>query len=151
MLKKMKVTYKILLITAALSFSSCEKFLDRAPLTVENDDTAWSSEEKLRLYANKYMASYFGGYSGDAAPLVNATNNDDVVVQGKQANFVRAVPVSGIWGMSNIRSLNIMVSRIESRMSTVLSTEAKNHWLAVARFYRAVEYANLARDRKSVV
>lgn len=146
----MKISYKILLITLAVSFASCEKFLDRPPLTTENDDTAWSSEEKLRLYANQYLTSFFSGYTGGAAPFVNYTNNDDVIVQGKQANFTRAVPNSGIWEMSNIRSLNIMASRIESKMSGVLSADAKNHWLAVARFYRAVEYADLVRSYADV-
>lgn len=142
----MKITYKILLVVAALGFSGCEKLLDRPQLTEENDETAWSSEEKLRLYANKYMASFFAGYSGGAAPLINFTNSDDIVVQGKQPNFTRAVPVNSIWDMENIRSTNIMISRIESKMTGVLTEEAKNHWLGVARFYRAVDYANLVRS-----
>ena len=145
----MKLTSKILLICLALGFSSCEKFLDRPPLTSENDETAWTSEEKLRLYANKYYPSFFvgygSGYSTDGAPLVGYVNHDDYVVLGNQPNFTRAVPTSSIWSYSTIRSLNIMVNRIEERMGTVLTNEAKNHWLGIAKFFRAMEYARLVR------
>ena len=145
----MKLTSKILLICLALGFSSCEKFLDRPPLTSENDETAWTSEEKLRLYANKYYPSFFvgygSGYSTNGAPLVGYVNHDDYVVLGNQPNFTRAVPTSSIWSYSTIRSLNIMVNRIEERMGSVLTNEAKNHWLGIAKFFRAMEYARLVR------
>ena len=58
----MKIIAKILLISLVLSFYGCQKFLDRPPLTSENDETAWTSEEKLRLYANKFYTSFFVGY-----------------------------------------------------------------------------------------
>lgn len=145
----MKITSKILLICLALGFSSCEKFLDRPPLTSENDETAWSSEEKLRLYTNKYYTDFFTGYgngfSTGGAPLVGFTNHDDFVVQGNQPNFTRSVPTSSIWSYSTIRSLNIMINRIEERMGGVLSPAAKNHWLGVGKFFRSMEYADLAR------
>lgn len=146
----MKITFKILIASMALSLSSCEKFLDRPLLTSENDDTAWTSEEKLRLYANKYFTSFFvgygNGYSNAGAPLVGYTNHDDYVTQGQQGNFTRAVPNSSIWDYSLVRSINIMIDRVENKMSTVLSAEAKNHWLGVARFYRGFEYSDLARS-----
>lgn len=145
----MKITPKILLVCLALGFSSCEKFLDRPVLTSENDETAWTSEEKLRLYANKYYTDFFVGYgigyTTSGAPLVGYTNHDDYVVQGNQPNFTRSVPTSSIWSYTTIRSLNIMVTRIEQKMSNVLSTEAKNHWLGVGKFYRSMEYADLVR------
>lgn len=146
----MKITSKILLICLALGFSSCEKFLDRPPLTSENDETAWTSEEKLRLYANKYYTDFFTGYGNgytvSGAPLVGFTNHDDYVVQGNQPNFTRSVPTSSIWSFTTIRSLNIMISRIDERMGNVLTTEAKNHWLGIAKFFRAMEYADLVRS-----
>jgi hypothetical protein len=147
---KMKTTFKILIAAMALSLSSCEKFLDRPQLTQENDETAWTSEEKLRLYANKYFTSFFPGYgngfSTGGAPLVGYTNHDDYVTQGQQGNFTRAVPTSSIWDYSLVRSINIMIERVENEMSSVLSTDAKNHWLGVARFYRGFEYSDLVRS-----
>lgn len=150
----MKITSKILLVCVAIGFSSCEKFLDRPPLTSENDETAWTSEEKLRLYSNKYYTDFFIGYGNGfttaGAPLVGFTNHDDYVVQGNQPNFTRSVPTSSIWSYTTVRSLNIMISRIEERMSNVLSAEAKNHWLGVGKFFRSMEYADLARSYADV-
>src|SRR5690606_27547991 len=146
----MKLTSKILLVCLALSFSSCEKFLDRPPLTSENDETAWTSEEKLRLYANKYYTDFFpgfgNGFTTSGAPLVGYTNHDDYVTQGQQGNFTRAVATSSIWSYTTIRSLNIMINRMEERMWSVLTAEAKNHWLGIGKFVISMEYADLVRS-----
>lgn len=142
----MKNTYKLILIAAVFIFSavSCKKFLDRPPLTVENDETAWNSEDNLRLYANKYLTDFFPGYGeGWSIGSVLPTFSDDIFFMGNQGNFVRAIPNSSIWSMGNIRSINIMLDRIENRMQNILSTEASNHWTGVGRFYRGLEYADL--------
>jgi len=150
----MKNISKIFLIVMVLGFASCEKTLDRPPLTSENDETAWTSEEKLRLYANKYYTDFFDGYGSGftttGAPLLGYTNSDDIVRQGQQSNFTRAVPNSGIWSYSLIRSLNIMLDRIESKMSDVLTVSAKNHWVGVGRFFRGFRYAELVRSYADV-
>ena len=57
----MKIKYSIF-VAAALalsSLSSCEKFLDRPMLTKADDDNAWTTEENVRLYANKYYTDFF--------------------------------------------------------------------------------------------
>lgn len=144
----MRNIFKIFLIVMVLGFVSCKKYLDRPPLTSENDETAWTSEEKLRLYANKYYTDFFTGYGVGftAAPLLTSTNNDDVVRQGQQSNFTRSVSSGGVWSYSTIRSLNIMLDRIESEMSDILSPSAKNHWEGVGRFYRGFRYAELVQS-----
>jgi len=146
----MKITFKIIFVFAVIALAGCKKFLDRPPLTSETDETAWTSEEKLRLYANKYYTDFFTGY-GDGytttgAPLVGFTNSDDMVVRGNQPNFTRAVPNSGIWSYTTIRSINIMLDRIETKMSGVLTPAAKNHWLGVGRFFRAFRYSQLVQS-----
>lgn len=142
----MKTTFKIIFVFAVIVLTGCKKYLDRPPLTSETDETAWTSEEKLRLYANKYYTDFFLGYTGDGAPLVSNTNNDDMVTLGNQPNFTRAVPNTGIWSYSTIRSLNIMLDRIETKMSDVLTPAAKAHWLGVGRFFRAFRYAEMVQS-----
>jgi len=145
----MKITFKIAFVFIIIVFVGCKKFLDRPPLTSETDDTAWTSEEKLRLYANKYYTEFFDGYGNGftttGAPLVGYTNSDDMVVQGNQPNFTRSVPNSSIWSYTTIRSVNIMLDRIETRMSGVLSSSAKAHWTGIGRFFRALRYAELVQ------
>jgi hypothetical protein len=145
----MKIIFKIVFVFVIIAFTGCKKFLDRPPLTSEVDATAWTSEEKLRLYANQYYTTFFtgngNGYTTDGAPLVGFTNTDDMVVQGNQPNFTRAVPNSGIWSYTTIRSVNIMLDRVETRMSEVLTPAAKAHWLGVGRFFRAFRYSQLVQ------
>src|SRR5690606_12934997 len=44
----------------------------------------------------------------------------------------------------------IMLDRIESEMSGVLSEDAKAHWLGIGRFYRGFEYAELVQSYADV-
>jgi hypothetical protein len=37
-----------------------------------------------------------------------------------------------------------MLDRVENRMKTILPGEAYNHWMGIGRFFRALEYADLA-------
>lgn len=145
----MKIAFKIIFVCVIVALVGCKKFLDRPPLTTETDETAWTSEEKLRLYANKYYTDFFDGYgsgfSTTGAPLVGFTNSDDMVVQGNQPNFTRSVPNSAIWSYSTIRSINIMLDRIETRMSGVLAPAAKAHWTGIGRFFRGFRYSELVQ------
>lgn len=146
----MKITFKIAFILAIIVSAGCKKFLDRPPLTVEIDETAWTSEEKLRLYANQYYTTFFTGYGNrfdtEGAPLVGFTNSDDMVVRGNQPNLTRAVPNSSIWSYNTIRSVNIMIDRVDTRMTNILTPAAKAHWLGVGRFFRAFRYSQLVQS-----
>ena len=144
-MKLSKITYAI--IALSIFVTGCDKFLDRPPLTTEQDETAWVTEDNVRLYANKFLPDFFVGYNTGftttSAPLMGYSFSDDMLSLGNQSNFTRSVPISSIWSYSNVRSLNVMVDRIENRMASILSDEAKQHWLGVAKFYRAWRYAQL--------
>jgi len=140
--------YTLLIALVAFGFQGCKKFLDRPPLTSENDETAWSSENNLRLYANKFYPTFFTGYgtnfSNEAdAAMLGFQFSDDVLLRGNQGNFTRSVPNSSIWSYTTIRSINIMLDRIESRMKGILDEGAYRHWTGIGRFFRAMEYSNI--------
>lgn len=143
----MKFIYSISIALIITSLFSCTKILDRPPLTELDDENAWTSEVNLRLYANKYYTSFFPGYGVgfdvSGAALMGYQFSDDVFLMGNQSNFTSSVPNSSIWSYSDIRSINIMLDRIETRMKSILSTEAYNHWMGIGRFFRAMEYADL--------
>ncbi|MFV0605417.1 MAG: RagB/SusD family nutrient uptake outer membrane protein [Niabella sp.] len=138
-------TYIILIV--AITLFGCKKFLDRPPLTTVTDENAWTSEDNLRLYVNKYYPSFFVGYntgfSYSQTPLMGYTFSDDIFYLGNQSNFNRAVPNSSIWSYTTVRSINIMINRMETRMTGILDTDAYNHWMGIARFFRGLEYADL--------
>lgn len=145
----MKHIFQLIIVLLIVASVGCSKFLERPPLTSENDETAWVSEDNLRLYANKYYPGFFTGYgtqysAESGAAFMDFTFSDDIFVRGNQGNFNRAVPNSAIWGMGTIRSINIMLERIEKRMKGILDENAYNHWTGIGRFFRALEYADLA-------
>jgi hypothetical protein len=140
--------YILLIALLVISATGCKKFLDRPQLTSEDDETAWTSEANLRAYANKYYPSFFTGYgtgfSAEAeAAMLGFQFSDDILLRGNQGNFTRAVPNSSIWSYTTIRSINIMLDRIENKMKGVLGEEAYNHWTGIGRFFRALEYADM--------
>lgn len=161
---------KILLLASLFIFlfSSCDDVLDRPSLDSAEDDSYWTSEVKVRLYANEFYGYFFPGYgykySTSYAALMGYAFNDDMVAFGNQPEFERSIPSSkGIvslsdtdpvwqttytgptWNFAWIRKSNIMINRIETRMEGILDNTAKNHWLGVARFFRAMEYARLVQ------
>ncbi len=155
--------YSLIVVFFALVFTGCEDFLDRPQLTQMNDETYWTNENNLRLFANGFYANYFIGYNSsftvDYAPLRGYTFNDDLASAGKQANFeVQAPPTRGAtsegagwlanysgptWNFALVRKSNFFLERIEGMKSGILQDEAFRHWTAVARFFRGFEYSRL--------
>ncbi|MEC3880052.1 RagB/SusD family nutrient uptake outer membrane protein [Parapedobacter sp. 10938] len=146
----MKIKHIILAASFAMIHMGCDKFLDRPPLTDFTDETAWVNEENVRMYANKYYTDFFVGYNSgfgySGAALMGFTFSDDAVSLGNQSNFTRSVPNSGIWSYSLVRSINIMIDRVQNKMEGVLETEAYNHWMGIGRFFRGFRYAQLVQQ-----
>jgi len=156
---------KIMLLVSILLFSltACEDFLDRPALTEENDDNFWTSETKLRLYANGYYTRYFSGYNvgGGTAytPNTGYLLNDDIMANGSQEGIEISIPNSRgstaadlswldkycgpTWNFAWVRKSNIMIDRIQTKMGDKLTADQMNHWLGIARFFRGMEYAGL--------
>ncbi len=159
----MKNRIKILLLSlVTLAGVSCN-MLDRVPLTTAMDDVYWSTEDAVRLYANGFYENYFVGYgsgwSTAYSPVRGYNFSDDFATSGTQSNFENIVPNSRIststsavmlgnygstsWNFSYVRKVNIMLARMESNMKEILTSEQYNHWTAVAKFFRGLEYSRL--------
>jgi hypothetical protein len=162
-LKKAAVTCTLL---SALLFSSCEDLLDRPQLNSPDDETYWTQESNLRLFANEFYTQFFVGYNSswtlDYSLFKGYMFSDDLVQKGPQQPFDNAAPaalgsgaattsapawrtywVGPTWYFGWVRKANLMENRIETRMSTILTAEQKNHWTAVARFFKALDYCRL--------
>lgn len=155
--------YSAILLTIAIVLGSCDDFLDRPPLTELNDETYWTSENNLRLFANGFYANYFVGYNSsfglDYTPLRGYTFSDDFSSTGKQANFeVQAPPTRSsisetaawlssyagpTWDFAWVRKSNLFLERIESMNGPYIDEPTYQHWSAVARFFRGYEYSRL--------
>jgi starch-binding outer membrane protein, SusD/RagB family len=155
--------HSILLLTIAVLLGSCDDFLDRPPLTQMNDETLWTSENSVRLYANSFYPNYFVGYNSafgvDYAPLRGYTFNDDLTSSGKQTGFETQAPPSRsaltetatwlstyagpTWDFAWVRKSNLMLERVNGMQGTSLKDEEYQHWSSVARFFRGYEYSRL--------
>lgn len=162
----MKKIIYALLFTMGLGgiTTSCEDVLDRPAWTEYTDDNYWTSENDFRLYFNYYYPYYFVGYNSSYtatyAPLRGYTFSDDVTSTGPQTNFTSVVPGNNgsyslstwagaeyggqTWDFSWVRKTNMVIERLE-RSKDLLGSEVYNHWMAVARFFRAWEYHRLVK------
>jgi hypothetical protein len=155
--------YLFILATAVSILAGCDDFLDRPPLTEMNDQTYWTSENNLRLFANGFYPQYFVGYNNtwgvDYAPLRGYYFSDDFTTSGKQINFEPQAPDSRAstseaaawlttyagptWNFSWVRKANLFLERIEAMKGVHIDDEVYKHWSAVARFFRGFEYSRL--------
>jgi hypothetical protein len=149
-------------LLSALFIQSCSDYLDRPQLNAIDDSKYWIQENNVRLYANEFYTQFFVGYNSswtlDHSLFKGYMFSDDVVSKNVQSLFEVSVPASRgsnsintppawltqytgpTWYFGWIRKSNLMIDRIETRMQGVLTTEMTNHWLAVARFFKALDY-----------
>lgn len=159
-MKYLKFLYGLL---ATLFFLSCNKVLDRPPLTTIVDGEYWRNEDDVRLYANAYYPYYFTGYNtssaADYTPLRGYTFSDDVTGKNVQSSFETSVPDSRgstaetaawlgtyagpTWDFAWVRKSNILLNRLENVAKPNLTEDAYKHWTALARFFRGFEYSRL--------
>ncbi len=158
---------KILFIFAtllSLGLSSCDQVINREPRENPTDATFWRTESDARLYANGFYSNYFIGYgvswSASYSYFRGYTFSDDICSQGAQASFEDAVPSSRgsssesiswmsqysgpSWNFAWVRKANIYIDRLnQMKANGSLSTEAYNHWMGVAKFFKCFAYARL--------
>ncbi|HBC29656.1 RagB/SusD family nutrient uptake outer membrane protein [Petrimonas sulfuriphila] len=127
-----------------ISLIACKDYLDRPGLDQFEDNEFWTKEENIRLYAQKGYTAYFYGYGSGYAWGNFFTGGAWSDEYSSSAIWTQNTATSGNgWSFSWVRWANIMIERIENMAD--LSTEAKEHWLGIGRFFRAMEYSDLAR------
>ncbi|MDR2586465.1 MAG: RagB/SusD family nutrient uptake outer membrane protein [Prevotellaceae bacterium] len=160
----MKTKIWILFFPVMLLFGGCADFLDRTQLTAWDDENFWTSESNLALYATGFYDHCFIGYNSGwgttAAPWMGFTFNDDALGTSTLSQFESTVPndrgsstatelqwmgnYGGLgWCFVWVRKVNVMIDRIQDKMSDILSPDAYSHWMGIARFFRGIEYAGI--------
>lgn len=138
----MKKVY-IILSLILLGFSSCEEYLDRKNLDTFDETNFWENEGNLRLFAQGFYTSYFTGYGSGYTWGNYFTGGPWSDEYSSSAIWTQNTATSGNgWSFSWVRRANIMINRIPNMPIT---DEAKNHWTGIGRFFRALEYTDLAR------
>lgn len=141
--------YIVLAFVASLAMG-CKKtdeFLTKDPLDRLTDDTYWTSEGNVRTFAFGFYTRYFPGYASGfdltfGGYFSGETLNDDFAPTTPTI-LTRTVPATAIlvseWNFTNIRKANLFIQRIQQ---VPMDESAKNNWTGVARFFRAMEYAD---------
>lgn len=160
----MKKNILALILMFVVILSGCkDNVLDRPQLNDPTDDSYWTNETQLRLFANGFYNNYFTGYntgwSTAYAPLKFYNFNDDASITGPQSNFESIVPSSRgsfsesqqvlsqydgpTWNFAWVKKANLFIDRIETVSKPLITNEEYKHWMGVGRFFRGFEYSRL--------
>ncbi len=156
----------LLSVVAALVFTGCNTdFLDRSSkVTMTDNADYWTKAENLRLFVNgaynNYFTGYNSGWSGTKAPTCfnrNECSDDistgsaqyDILLTNPNDNWFRSEGIRLLvrrggtgWDFSWVRKWNTMIERLEMYKDSY-TQEEYNHWMGVARFFRAYEYSTI--------
>ncbi len=132
-----------ILTLALLVLSACDDYLDRKNLASFDDANFWTSEGNMRLFSRGAYTAYFYGYGSGYAYGNFFTFGPWADEYSSSAIWTQNPATTGNgWTFVYVRRHNLMLARVELMP---VPEEAKNHWRGVARFYRALEYSDLAR------
>ncbi len=132
-----------ILTLALLVLSACDDYLDRKNLASFDDANFWTSEGNMRLFSRGAYTAYFYGYGSGYSYGNFFTFGPWADEYSSSAIWTQNPATTGNgWTFVYVRRHNLMLARVEQMP---VSEEAKNHWRGVARFYRAMEYSDLAR------
>lgn len=141
---------KWLFFSAAVAFSlsSCDEYLDRAPLSEVTPDAFLNSEADLSAYTiNAYSFPTHGGFGVGIFGNDNHTDNQATAnVASRWIPGEYRVPQSGgVWNFNSIRNMNYyletVVPKWKSNEITGNSTNIE-HYVGEGYFLRAYEYFN---------
>ncbi len=158
-MKTHKLLSYIVLISLALSFSACEKELEKSPLDEFDNGTFWSSKENVEMalaavYRGSIRTNSWGGgaddwWSGNGLLYLEMASDNAYHGQGENLGWNRlsngTLTADGIgildmyWdrGYKRVARTNNFLENIDK---APLEPEDLNRYIAEARFIRACQY-----------
>lgn len=124
------------------AITSCDEYLTRNNLDSFDDANFWTSEDNVRLFALGNYTAYFSGYGRNWTwgPFFTGGAWSDEYVS--EAMWTATTAASGnSWSFTYVRKANYFLNRIQN---VPMSEEAMAHWTGIGRFFRAMEYSDLA-------
>lgn len=148
---KNKIRNKILVLilaVSAITFTGCEKFLDRAPLSsVTPNDYLWNESDLASYAVARYSFPTHDGWNTGTHALDNNTDNQitasysNIWVPGEY----RVPQSGGSWNFGAIRNANYFIQTVipRWRANMIKGIAANvNHYIGEVYFMRAYEYFN---------
>jgi len=163
---KKTINYIYIALAAMISFSSCKKQLDLAPISSISDASYWKTADQFDAFVSGLHARFRSHVSnfealGELRSDIFGTEPSSAstftgeATQGlerfwQQNLSLDAAGVSNYGGFySNIAQLNLLIDKLSS--TTVVTTANKNYYLGLAYGMRAYYYFQLTRSWGNVV
>ncbi len=153
-MRKLIINYKLKLAVLALTMAglsfNCSDYLDTPPKDIFSDDNFWTSENNVRTFSWLNYDTFYA-YGNNASTTADfyfhtASNIDDNLAMNVFVNFnTTANATDSNWNnyYSLIRRSNLMLQRVPT---VAMDESKKNHYLGVAKFFRAYTYFRLAQE-----
>ena len=153
-MRKLIINYKLKLAVLALSMAalsfSCSDYLDTPPKDIFTDDNFWTSENNVRTFSWLNYDTFYG-YGNNASTTSDfyfhsSSNLDDNLAMREFTNFnTTANATNANWNnyYTLIRRSNLMMERVPT---VTMDETKKNHFIGVAKFFRAYTYFRLAQE-----
>ncbi|GEP97336.1 RagB/SusD family nutrient uptake outer membrane protein [Chitinophaga cymbidii] len=129
-----------ILLIALVAFSACKQELDLKPFDKLSPDNAFNTEKDLQLYANSFYLILPTG-----TDIVKSDALSDYLVGRTPSNYIYgsfgATQASG-WNWENLRKVNYFLEHVGQAKIT---DEARNHYIGLARFFRAWFYFEMVK------
>ncbi|MEL7585183.1 MAG: RagB/SusD family nutrient uptake outer membrane protein [Prolixibacteraceae bacterium] len=143
---------KIILINSVfiLLIAGCnDEFMDRTPETSIGTENFFNTEDDLAMYIyGLYDFSGVGNYSNDGYSTTdNAANTGNTELQTMMTGNPTSSTITTGWEWNRLRSINLF---LENAGKANVSDEIKNHYIGVARFFRARFYMDMVKRYSDV-
>lgn len=127
---------------------SCnDDFLDRAPETSIGKENFFNSEADLNLYINNlYNFPGWGLFIDDLATDNSATTGN-LEIKSIMTGSPSSSTVTGGWNWGALRTINFFLDNLDK---ADVSTETRNHFEGLARFFRARFYVEKVKRYSDV-
>ena len=158
----MKLNFKKILIcslvgASGLGLSSCDKWLDRQPITNITPESYYKTSDQVGAYVINYYASQLvtpqgnrmyhdGGWIHNVNQ--NDTNTDSFITGRGNTSYFAGLWQSGAGQVltsryGTIRTWNFLINRVESTYDEISDNDGMlDHYLGEAYFFRALAYYN---------
>ena len=145
-----KLKMSVLAITMATLSFNCSDYLDTPPQDIFTDDNFWTSENNVKTFTWLNYDTFYA-YGNNASTTADfyfhtSSNLDDNLAMRDFTNFnTTANATNGNWNSyyTLIRRSNLMLERVPT---VPMDDTKKNHYLGVAKFFRAFTYFRLAQE-----
>lgn len=135
---KKNISNILLIVLLLAGFTSCD--LEELPQATASRVAIFESKSGLELYSNSFYEILPTPYDGVFA----IDNNSDIVARnGVDSRFMPnalSPTTSGGWSWGNLRNINYFIENAEES-----SVPEKDHYIGIARFFRAYFYFNMVK------